>query len=242
MKVAIREVTGINEMMDATVPDPKTLAGVAKISYNAVLNSLSELVFAKQYLFEKVSLDIASKIQQKVVDGDIQQYINSLGTIVTIPQSLSLTKLGIVCEAVPTDQDREQMKALLASALQTNGTPMDFDDLYYINNLIDTSPSLKFAEKLISVRIKKRRDEMQQQAIQAQQQQSQALAQMEQQKQQAAKDAMQLELQTKMQFEKFMTGEIIKREQAKTQSRIEQGVVKSELKKDETTHKALVES
>ena len=45
-----------------------------------------------------------------------------------------------------------------------------------------------------------------------------------------------------MQFEKFMTGEIIKREQAKTQSRIEQGVVKSELKKDETTHKALVES
>lgn len=240
MKANIRDVTGINELMDTTTPDPKTLAGVAKISYSAVLNSLSELVFAKQYLFEKTSLDIAGKLQIKAMEGDVSMYSKQLGTIITIPQSLSMAQLGIVCEAVPTDQDREQMKAMLLASLQQNGTPMDFDDMYYINNLIDTTPSLKFAEKLISLRIKKRRDEMQASQQANIETQNKGLAQIEQQKQQSAQQMAQFQQQLNMQFEQFMTGELIKRAAADSQNRIQQTAIHSELKNNETTHKAMV--
>lgn len=236
-----KEVTGINDLFDSATPDPKTLKGVAQMSYNSVVNSISELVFARQYLFEKTALDIAGKLQLKALEGDVEMYSQALGTVISIPQKLSTSKLGIKVEAVPTDKDKEEMKAMLAMSLQTTGVPMDFDDLYYINNLIDTCESLKLAERLINVRINKRRAQIgaqQQQTVLLQAQENQK---MEMQKAQAAKDMLVYEQQLNMQYEQFLTGEIIKRNAAQSQFRQEQTVTRSNLKDKETTHKALTE-
>lgn len=233
-----KEVTGINDLFDTTTPDPKTLNGVAKMSYNSVINSISELVFCRQYLFEKTALDIAGKLQLKALNGDVEMYSSQLGTIINIPQKLSLAKLGIKVEAVPTDNDKENMKMMLSQALQTTGVPLDFDDLYYINNLIDTCASLKLAEKLINVRIDKRRKQLSEQKQQDSQMLVQQNAMAEQQKQQAAKDLLALEFQLKLEFEKGLTQEILIRNKQQSDNRVEQTTVRSELKKGETTHKA----
>jgi len=237
----IQDVTGINELFDTTTPDPKTLNGVAKMSYNAVINSISEMVFARQYLFEKTALDIAGKLQLKALNGDVEMYSSQLGTIIKIPQKLSIAKLGIKVEAVPTDNDKENMKLMLSQALQTNGVPLDFDDLYYINNLIDTCGSLKLAEKLINVRINKRRKHLSETAQANAQQTIQGNAQLEQQKLQQAKDLLAFEYQLKAEFEKVVTQEMIIRDNAKSEERIKQTAVRSDLKKNEVSHKAQVD-
>jgi hypothetical protein len=238
----VSDVTGINELFDTTTPDPKTLNGVAKMSYNSVINSISELVFCRQYLFEKTSLDIAGKLQLKALNGDVEMYSSQLGTIINIPQKLSIAKLGIKVEAVPTDMDRENMKLMLSQALQTNGVPLDFDDLYYINNLIDTCGSLKLAERLINVRINKRREQIAKQAQANAEQTIKANADLETQKQKQAMDLITFELTEKLKYEREMTKEIIIRDNNKSKDRIDQTVVRSDLKKSETTHKTLVES
>lgn len=241
MKVAIRDVTGINELMDTTMIDPKAPVATSKLSYSAVLNSLSELVFCKQYLFEKTALDIAGKLQLMTLDGDIEMYSKQLGVIMSIPQTLSVAQLGITVDAVPTEQDRDMMKQMLVTALESTGTPLDFDDMYYINNLIDSTPSLKFAERLISIRIKRRRDETQQAKQADMQQQQQGLQDAEKQKQQAAYQALTTEYGFKKDFENFMTGEIQKREAAQTGLQNQRLAIKSDLKNEEVTHKSLVE-
>lgn len=236
-----KEVTGINDLFDTATPDPKTLKGVAQMSYNSVVNSISELVFARQYLFEKTALDIANKLQIIASSGDFEQY-TQLGEVIRIPQSLSIAKLGIKVDAVPTDQDKEQMKVMLSQALQTTGVPLDFDDLYYINNLIDNCGSLKLAEKLINVRINARRkqqSEQQQQTLQIQGQQAQ---QIQAQKDQSEKDLIAFEYQMKLEFEKGLTEQILIRDQAKSQERIKQTAVRSDLKDKEKTHSAVVDS
>ena len=220
---------------------PKTLKGVAQMSYNAVVNSIWELVFARQYLFEKTALDIAGKMQIKALSGDYKMY-SSIGEVIRIPQKLSIAKLGIKVEAVPTDQDKEQMKLMLSQALQTNGVPLDFDDLYYINNLIDNCASLKLAEKLINVRINARREQLSQQQQQTLQIQGQQAQQMQMAKDQAAKELIVFEYQQKLAFEQGLTQEIIKRNAAQSQFRQEQTVTRSDLKKGEATHKALVDT
>lgn len=234
----IQDVTGINELFDTTTPDPKTLNGVAKMSYNSVVNSISEMVFARQYLFEKTALDIAGKLQLKALDGDVEMYSTQLGTIISIPQKLSISKLGIKVEAVPTDNDKENMKLMLSQALQTNGVPLDFDDLYYINNLIDTCGSLKLAEKLINVRISKRRKQLSETAQANAQQTIKGNQDLEAQKLQQAKDLIAFEYQTKLEYEKQMTEQIAIRDKNKSGDRIEQTAVRSELKKGEKTHDA----
>ncbi len=236
-----KEVTGINDLFDTATPDPKTLKGVAQMSYNSVVNSISELVFARQYLFEKTSLDIAGKLQLKAREGDFKMYRSSIGAVVEIPQALSLAQLGIKAEAVPTDKDKEAMKAMLANAVATNGIPLDFDDMWYINNLIDNCGSLKLAEKLINVRITKRRQQVEQQAQQAQAQQGQQAKELEALKLQTDRERLDYEYQKKMEYEQFMTGQIWEREKAKSNNRIEQTAVRSDLKDKETTHKTIIE-
>lgn len=237
----VQDVTGINEMFDTTTPDPKTLNGVAKMSYNSVVNSIAELVFSRQYLFEKTALDIAGKLQMKALDGDVEMYSKQLGTVISIPQKLYIAQLGIKVEAVPTDADKENMKLMLSQALQTNGVPLDFDDLYYINNLIDNCGSLKLAEKLINVRINKRRKQISEAAQANAQQTIKANSDLEAQKQQQAKELIQFQAQTNLEFEKGLTEQILIRDSGKSQERIKQTAVRSELKKSETTHKAEID-
>jgi len=238
----IRDVTGIGDIMDTAMPDAKTPVGIAKMSYTTIINSISELVFSREYLFEKTSLDIANKLQLKTLDGDIDMYSTQLGEIIKIPQQLSVSQLGIKVVAVPTDQGREEMKLMLQTALQTTGVPLDFDDLYYINNTIDTCDSLKWAERLISLRINKRREQLQKEKMQAIQVQGQDARMLEQQKHENAKQLIDYDLQSKMQYEQFMTGQIITRDKASSENRIEQTAVRSGLKNQETTHKAVTET
>lgn len=237
----VKEVTGISDIVDGTTPEPKTGLGVAKMNYNSVINSLSELIFARQYLFEKTALDVAGKMQLKSNTGDYEMYVDSVGEIVKFKSSFSLSRLGINAEAVPTDQDKQNMKLMLSQALQTTQTPLDFDDLYYINNLIDNCKSLKLAERLINVRIQARRTQKAQEAQGAQQMTGQQALQQQQQKTSDAKDLLDYEYGLKKDYESHLTGEIQARNAGQSQNRIDQTVVRSSLKKDEMESKAMLE-
>ena len=72
--------------------------------------------------------------------------------------------------------------------------------------------------------------------------QGQQAQQMQMAKDQAAKELIVFEYQQKLAFEQGLTQEIIKRNAAQSQFRQEQTVTRSDLKKGEATHKALVDT
>ena len=203
----IRDVTGLNEARDASVPDPKALVGVQKMaaanSNTATRHILQGGLFLTQSICECLSLRISDIIE---FSPTREAFIQSLGVhnVATLNEmsDLYLYDFGIFIELSPDDEEKAILEANIQAALAQQGIELeDAIDLREIKNL-------KLANQLLKIRRKKKSakdQKMQQENIRAQSQANiqaqQAAAQSEIQKQQAlAQTQMSIE-QAKVGFE-----------------------------------------
>jgi len=202
----IRDVTGLNEARDGSMPDEKALVGVQKLaaanSNTATRHILQSMLFLTAEAAECLSLRIADIIEYSPTKNAFIQAIGA-HNVATLDEmkNLHLHDFGIFIELLPDEEE----KAMLENNIQVAiGQKMiDLDDAIDIRE----TRNLKLANQLLKLKRKQKasRDQMmQQQNMKAQAdanaQQQQAAAQAEIQKNQAkAQTETQLE-QTKNQL------------------------------------------
>ena len=203
----IRDVTGLNEARDGSMPDPNALVGLQKMAANASNVATRHILDASLYLTlracENISLRIADALQFDLTKEALMQSISktNVGNLEEM-QKLHLYEFGIYLELEPDEEEKAQVEQNVQMALQQNQIYLeDAIDIRNIKNLKLANQVLKYRRKQ-----KQKQDQAtQQQQIQAQSQAniqaSEAAAMQEVQKQEAlAQTQIQIE-QAKSQFE-----------------------------------------
>ena len=202
----IRDVTGLNEARDGSLPDKHSLVGIQKLaaanSNTATRHILQSMLYITAELAENLSLRVSDMIEYSPTRD---AFVNSIGShnVATLDEmkNLHLRDFGIFIELLPDEEEAAKLENNIQVALSQK--LIDLDDAIDIRQI----RNIKLANQLLKVKRKQKteRDQkMQQQNIQAQSQANtqsqQAAAQAEMQKNQAKAQAeTQLE-QTKAQL------------------------------------------
>jgi hypothetical protein len=203
----IRDVTGLNEARDGSLPDRDTLVGLQKIAAQQSNIATKHINNASLYL----TLRLCENISKKLVDVlnfplTAEALKNSISTfnVNTLREvsNLNLHDFGIFLDLEPDEEEKAQLEQNIQVALQTGGIDLeDAIDLRQIRNLKLANQMLKQKRRLKQERDQKAAQANMQAQAQANAQLAEQTALAETQKQQVLVDQkMQLE-QAKSQFE-----------------------------------------
>ena len=186
----IRDVTGLNEARDGSMPDANSLVGLQKIaaanSNTATRHILSANLYLTLKTAEAVSLRISDVLEFSNTKASFIQAIGkyNVGVLNEI-KDLHLHDFGIFLQLSPDDEEKQILENNIQMALQR--------DQIYLEDAIDIREvkNLKLANQLLKLRRRKKQEmdrQMQMQNIQAQTesnaQSAQAAAMADMQKQQ----------------------------------------------------------
>jgi len=149
----IRDVTGLNEARDGSMPDKDALVGLQKMAANASNTATRHIMQASLYLTvkaaENISLRIADVLSYDLLADSLKKSISSfnVGTLSEL-QSLNLFDFGIYLELEPDDEERAQLEQNIQIALQSGGINLeDAIDIRQVKNLKLANASLKVKRK-----------------------------------------------------------------------------------------------
>ena len=173
----IRDVTGLNEARDGSLPDRNTLVGLQKLAANASNVATRHIVqsslFLTLKLAENISLKVADALEFPLTKSSLQNSISTYN-IKTLEEvvNLNLHDFGIFLELEPDEEEKQQLESNIQIALQAKNIDVeDAIDLRSIKNL-------KLANQMLKVKRKEKakQDQAAQQANIAAQSQAQAAA------------------------------------------------------------------
>ena len=212
----IRDVTGLNEARDGSVPNSDSLVGLQKLaaanSNTATKHILNSYLYLTVKTCENIVLRTSDSIEFELTEEALKNSIStwSVGQLADTSQ-IHMADFGIYFDLIPDEREKEQLEANIQAALSSGSINLeDAIDIRQINNL-------KLANQMIKLKRKKAAEAAQaaQQAniqaqAQANAQASEAAAMSEVQKQQAILD-------TKLKFEKGKSGFEIERMRVESQ-------------------------
>ncbi len=216
----IRDVTGLNEARDGSMPDKDALVGLQKMAANAsnvaTRHLLDSLLFIGLRTCENISLKAADLIKHPLTRESLKNSISTFNTK-TLEEliNLQIHDFGIYLELEPEEEEKAKLEQNIQVALKTQSIDLsDAIDIREINNIKLANQFLKLKQ----TQKQKEKQDVTQQNIQAQAQAnaqaSEAAAMAEVQKQQAlTQEKVNIE-QAKSQFEiqRMQTEAQIKRE------------------------------
>jgi hypothetical protein len=189
----MKDIAGVNEAVDGTQPDKKTLVGALEIAAEGHKASIADLQWAFQKIFRETSKKIYRGYQYQILNGvNIDEMEASLGEM-NIEEvklaDLSKADFDIGIEMMPTQSEHRDFKERLAKLAEAGLIPPE--DEITIARIAEES--LLKAEQMLKYKAKKFREEQaaaQQQNIQLQneglamvaQTEAQTKAKLEQQK------------------------------------------------------------
>ena len=191
----IRDVTGLNEARDASVPDPKSLVGVQKLaaanSNVATRHILLGSMFLTKQVAEALSLRISDILEYSPT---ADAFVQSIGAhnVATLKEmsELYLYDFGIFIDLEPDEEEKQLLENNIQTALAQQ--LIDLDDAIDIREV----KNVKLANQLLKLKRRKKQErdqQIQEQQAQAQAQANaqaqQAIAQTEMQKNQAKAQA-----------------------------------------------------
>ena len=187
----IRDVTGLNEARDGSMPDANALVGVQKLAAANSNTATRHILQSSLYLTVKTAEAISLRISDILEFSPTRDaFISSIGrfNVGTLDdiKNMHLHDFGIFIELAPDEEEKQLLENNIQQALAK--------DQIYLEDAIDIREvkNLKLANQLLKVRRRKKQEkdqQMQQQNIQAQAQANaqaqQVASQAEIQKQQA---------------------------------------------------------
>jgi hypothetical protein len=226
----IRQITGINELMDATAPRPGTLVGTAEIAEQGTNNTLFNLYNAYKTIKENTSTNLSLRIQNIIRYVDYKPYEKVIGTaLVNVFKQnspISHAEYGIKLQLKPTAQEKRSILEKAQWAFQQQPPMITLSDLMKVEQEIKYG-SIHMARIYLMYKEEQYREKQQMQQIQNIQAQSQAIQEQQQ-------NALEGEM---MKMDKETENEI-KRRGAQTQFDIEEYAAKNEYKKEEDDNKS----
>ena len=190
----IRDVTGLNEARDGSMPDPKSLVGIQKLaaanSNVATRHILNSSMYLTSEVAESLSLRISDILEYSPTADAFVQAIgaHNVATLDEMSESY-LYDFGIFLELDPDEEEKQLLENNIQTALAQQ--LIDLDDAIDIREI----KNLKLANQLLKIKRKKKQardQQIQQENAQAQAQANaqaqQAVAQAEMQKNKAKAD------------------------------------------------------
>jgi hypothetical protein len=215
----IRDVTGLNEARDGSLPMEDSLVGLQKLAANASNVATRHILQSSLYLIaracENVSLRISDSIEFALTKNSLQNSISAfnVGTLEEI-MNLPLHDFGIYLELEPEDEEKAQLEQNIQVSLKNGGIDIeDAIDIRQINNI-------KLANEILKQKRAKKVEMEQQRQQQMYQVQAQSNAQ-------AAEQAALAETQK----QQVLTQEKISIEQAKSQFEIQRLEMEAQIKR-----------
>ncbi len=197
----IRDVTGLNEARDGTLPDKQSLVGLQKLaaanSNVATRHVLQASLFLTLRTCENISLRVADALMFPMTKQSLMSSISryNVGTLEEL-SNLNIHDFGIFLELEPDEEQKQILEQNIQIALQAG--QIDLEDAIDIREVAN----LKLANQMLKKRRKDKqaRDQQMQQAnMQAQ---AQSNAQLAEQTAMAEANKQQILTEQKMQLEK----------------------------------------
>jgi len=197
----IRDVTGLNEAVDGSMPDKNALVGLQKMaaanSNVATRHILKALMYITIKTAENISLRANDALQFPLTKDALLNSINTFNVnTLQEMEKVAMHDFGIFLELEPDEEEKAKLEQNIQVALQAGG--IDLDDAIDIREV----SNIKLANQLLKLKKRERREQEQaaqqaniQMQAQANAQASEAAALAEVQKQQALAE-------TKVQIEK----------------------------------------
>ena len=191
----IRDVTGLNEARDGTLPDPKSLVGVQKLAAANSNVATRHILLGSMYLTTEIAEALSLRISDILeYSPTADAFVQSIGAhnVATLSEmsELYLYDFGIFLELEPDEEEKQMLENNIQTALAQQ--LIDLDDAIDIREV----KNVKLANQLLKIKRKKKleRDQkMQQENMRAQSeanaQAQQAAANAEIQKNQAKAEA-----------------------------------------------------
>ena len=191
----IRDVTGLNEARDASVPDPKSLVGVQKLAAANSNVATRHILLSSMYLTSEISEALSLRISDILeYSPTADAFVQAIGShnVATLKEmsELHLYDFGIFIELEPDEEEKQMLENNIQTALAQQ--LIDLDDAIDIREV----RNLKLANQLLKIKRKKKQErdqEIQQENAKAQAdanaQAQQTIAQAEMQKNQAKAQA-----------------------------------------------------
>ena len=205
----IRDVTGLNEARDGSLPDRNTLVGLQKLAANASNTATKHITQAGMYLTlriaENVTLKIADALEFPLTRSSLQNSISTFN-VKTLEEiiKLNMHDFGIFLELEPEEEEQAQLEANIQASIQQGGIDLeDAIDLRQIKNL-------KLANQMLKIK------RNQKQIKDQQAQQANIAAQAEAQAQTAERTAM-----AEVEKQQAITSTKVDFEQSKSQMEIQ---------------------
>jgi hypothetical protein len=212
----IRDVTGLSEARDGTLPDKDTLVGLQKIAAQQSNIATKHINNASLYLTLRLCENISKKIvdvlnypltRNSLIESISVFNVNTLNEV----NNLNLHDFGIFLDLEPDEEAKAQLEQNIQVALQTQSINLeDAIDLRQIRNL-------KLANQMLKQKRRQKAERDQQIAQQNMQAQAQSNALLAQQTAEAETQKQQILTQQKIQVEEAKSQFEIQRMQTEAQ-------------------------
>ena len=216
----IRDVTGLNEARDGSMPDKDSLLGLQKLAANAsntaTKHILSSLLYVGLRVCENISLKAADVLKNPLLRNSLANSISTFNanTLEELIQ-LQLHDFGISLRLEPEEEEKAQLENNVQVALKTGSISLsDAIDVREISNI-------KLANKYLKLR--------QTQKIQREQEQTQQNIQAQAQANAQATEAAAM---AEVQKQQALTQEKVNIEQAKSQFEIQRMQTEAQIKRE----------
>jgi hypothetical protein len=216
----IRDVTGLNEARDGSMPDPNSLVGLQKLaaanSNTATRHILDGSLSITKGLAEAISYRVADILEYSDFAETFAMQIGKYNvSLLEEIKEIYIYDFGIFIEMSPDEEEKTKLEQNIQVALSRDAITLeDAIDIREINNI-------KLANQLLKLKRRKKQEQDQQNAMQAQQMQAQINAQSQQMAAQNAMQQIQAETQSKMMIKQAEIGYEIEKMKSEAQLKVE---------------------
>lgn len=161
----LQEVSGVNDIIAASTPNPKQPVGTSKMAVQATHNTLYPLVSGFMSLKEDISKDALEKLKlQTRYNDEVKYNYKALGSsllkTIKISSDYSNNFYGLKVQRRASEEQRQHILNAAMQALnqrsKTGSGGIEYGDYLTITRLAE-SGNLKLCEALLNYRIQKRR-------------------------------------------------------------------------------------
>jgi len=216
----IRDVTGLNEARDGSMPDPNSLVGLQKLaaanSNTATRHILDGSLSITKQLSEAVSYRVADILEYSDFAETFAMQIGKYNvSLLEEIKDIYIYDFGIFIDVSPDEEDKSKLEQNIQVALSRDAITLeDAIDIREINNI-------KLANQLLKLKRRKKQEQDQENAMQSQQMQAQINAQSQQMAAQNTMQQIQYETQSKIQIKQAEIGYEIEKMKSEAQLKIE---------------------
>lgn len=158
----IRQCFGLNDVTDASNPNPEQSVGGAKLALQGTTNSMQPLITAISNIIERTSEGIINRAQHLAANGELNYMANAIGMsnikALAISSDVSVAQFGIKIIPMPDESELVHLEQNIQAALNTRAATgkggIELIDALKIRRYKHIP---KMAEKYLAYALKKRR-------------------------------------------------------------------------------------